>query len=52
MAVNQFTVVAQSDVRDSGTTFGPFGDRGAAEQCVIVLAGRSDIKSATIQEDE
>jgi len=45
-----FTVIAQSDVRDNGTTFGPFGSREAAEECVIALAARDNIKSATIQE--
>ena len=43
-----YVVVAQSDERAVGTTFGPFSSREQAEACVIALASRTDIKSATI----
>lgn len=33
-------------------SFGPFEDRGEAAQCVIVLAVRSDVVSATIEEQK
>jgi hypothetical protein len=46
-----FIVKAQSDVRETGTTYGPFRQRDEAEQCVIALASRVDIKSATIIEE-
>ena len=49
---NTFTVIAQRDERSDGTAFGPFAKREQAEACVIALAGRMDIKSATIQEAE
>lgn len=32
--------------------YGPFSDEEMAEQCVIALAGRSDVRSATIHEQE
>ena len=47
-----YTVTATGDVRADGTTYGPFTKREAAEACVIALAGRADIKSATIVEGE
>ena len=47
-----FSVTAKTDVRESGTVFGPFEKRDQAEDCVIALATRVDIKSATISEDE
>ena len=45
-----YEVEAQSDIRSGGTKFGPFATLENAEDCVLVLAGRSDIKSATIKE--
>lgn len=48
----RYTVIAQRDVRESGTTFGAFDSRSDAERCVIALATRQDIKSATIVEEE
>jgi hypothetical protein len=32
--------------------YGPFSDEEMAEQCVIALAGRNDVRSATIHEQE
>jgi len=45
-----FIVKVQTDVRDSGTEFGPFQKRDEAEKCVIAIAGRPDVKSAIIEE--
>lgn len=35
----------------AGHLFGPFGTREAAEACANVLAGRSDVVKATIEEE-
>ena len=48
----RYTVIAQTTERATGLPFGPFDNMDAAESCVIALAGRMDIKSATIQEAE
>lgn len=32
--------------------YGPFSDQDGAEQCVIALAGRNDVRSATIHKQE
>jgi hypothetical protein len=45
-----YVVVMQTDVRDAGQQFGPFSKREEAEACVIALASRQDVRSATIQE--
>jgi hypothetical protein len=45
----QYNVRAVYDVRADGPLYGPFADREEAEQCVIVLAGRVDVISATIE---
>ena len=47
-----YIVKAQTDVRDAGQTFGPFEKRAEAEQCIIALATRQDVKSATISEEK
>lgn len=45
-----YIVRVQYDVRDAGQTFGPFESRSTAEDCVISLAERDNVKSATIEE--
>lgn len=35
--------------QDSGHTFGPFSTKEKAEQCALVLAGRSDVESVTVE---
>ena len=47
-----YIVIAQTDVRDAGQRFGPFDKRDEAEQCVIALATRQDVRSATIEEEK
>lgn len=34
---------------DAGFVFGTFSTRERAEQCLLVVAGRSDVKKATIE---
>lgn len=46
----RYRVRAVFDERADGSTFGEFENRDVAEECVIVLASRVDIKSATIEE--
>lgn len=41
MAAANYIVRVQYDVRDAGQVFGPFEDRGTAEECVIALAAVS-----------
>lgn len=50
MAKATYSVRVQYDVRDAGQVFGPFEDRSTAEECVIALAERENVKSATIEE--
>ena len=45
-----YMVRVQYDVRDAGQSFGPFQDRDSAEECVIALASRENVKSAIIEE--
>jgi len=47
-------VVLQGTVElaDHGYTFGPFDDYRAAEECVIALAGRDNVRGAMIEEAE
>jgi hypothetical protein len=40
------------DARENGRTYGPFDKRQDAEECVKVLAGRSDVLSALVEEGE
>ena len=46
-----YIVRAWFDQRDAGHTFGPFDDRTTAEQCVVALAGRAEVKSAKLEEE-
>lgn len=45
-----FTVQVEYGTAGTPQTFGPFATRESAERCVHVLAGRSDVRNATIQE--
>ena len=36
--------------RDGGLTFGTFDQRNEAEKCLVVVAGRPDVKAAEIEE--
>ena len=45
-----YIVRAVFDARDAGQTFGPFETRESAEQCAIVLAGRDNVLSVSIEE--
>jgi len=40
------------DDRDAGQTFGAFDQYQDAERCVLVLAGRGDVRKAQIEESE
>lgn len=44
-----YIIKAVFDARDAGQTFGPFSERGTAEACVIALASRADVLSATVE---
>ena len=44
-----FQVRVHFDVRDGGHIFGMFDKRGAAEDCLLIVAGRPDVKSASIE---
>ena len=37
------------DLQNVGCLFGTFTTREAAEQCLLVLAGRDDVRTATIE---
>jgi hypothetical protein len=37
-------------VVDSGHLFGPFSNRPEAERCAQILSGRSDVKSAKVEQ--
>lgn len=47
-----YNVRAVFTKNDAGQVFGPFSSLSVAEQCVLVLAGRSDIIKATIEKVE
>lgn len=38
--------------RDAGLTFGAFDSKDAAEQCLIAVASRPDVKAAVIEKVE
>ena len=44
-------VRVQYDTREQGHDYGPFAARKAAEACLIRLAGRTDVKTATLIEE-
>jgi hypothetical protein len=35
--------------QDSGHTYGPFSTKEKAEECALVLAGRTDVESVTVE---
>ena len=37
---------------DIGYIYGPFEEQEAAEQCLVSLAGRADVRSAAIEKKE
>ena len=40
------------DDRDAGHQFGPFDKRNEAEECVVALASRDNVRSAKIEEQD
>jgi len=46
-----YWVRAWYDDRDAGHLFGPFDKQDEAEECVVVLASRDNVRSAKIEEE-
>ena len=47
----QYQVRVWFDARDNGQVWGPFSSRGAAEETVVALAVRNDVKRVAIEKE-
>lgn len=50
MKKTEWVITVWFDVRTDGEVWGPFSNRGAAEQIAVALAGRGDVRRIKLEE--